>query len=1209
MNKWLEGVRFELSLQAHRRTVWVLGGLLLFPLVGVTLDRFDRAGGRDVLFGAPLAIAQGSVLMGLVALLIVAVVAGDAATRDVRTRLEPLMHAAPLPKATYLGSRFWGAFLISLVLFAAGPLAHALVPLTDPELARVVVGPFRPAAYLTAYVVFLVPNAFLATTAAFGGATLVRHTLGGWAGVLLIAVWSQVSRLYLGTVLGRWDLAQLLDPTGATTLELLARTWSPAQASTQPVAVGGPLLWNRVFWLGAAGLILLFTYRRFDFGGETSAGRWRGKRRTTPPTGARAEAPHGEAPASTHARPTDPGRMDRIPPSFGFNSRLHQTRSIIRDSFHELAPPWLWPVVPGLVAFQFFLTLSTLDTMGAGTPVAATTPLILRTLLPGAANVAPPIALAVVLLPILLAGELVWRERDANLAGLADVAPVSTTTWFFGKVLALWITMLAFFALVAAGGALAQARLDARALDPLLYVQLLGLRVVRPLLFCLFAFSIHVIVGRKPLGHVIALLLVLPLIGELLGLEHPLLLLGWEPAYHYSPLSGFEPFIGPVLWFDAYWAGWCLMLAWASRLFWVRGPDLGIAHRAQVALLRLRSDRSATAWVGSGLVVLCGAVIFYNTNVLNVYRTTADREQLRAEYERRFSPFQATPQPRLVATHLEVELDPERRQARVTGIHHLENRAGRPLDTVHVATSQIAETSRLELDRPARLDLADDLLGHRVFVLDEPLEPGDTLRLTWDVQHAQRGFPARGSSSPVVGNGSFLPMAAWMPLIGYQFSRELTDPAARRAWGLPERDAFPPPEAAWSSLDGYGRETIDLSVTVGTSADQIAVAPGELVRTWTEGSRSYFRYETGEPVGIGYALFSARYAVSTGRWRNVAIEVLHHPEHTANVRTMIRSMEASLERLSERFGVYPHRTLRMVEYPSPGGSLHAASGTIWYQELFSHFEPRRDPLGIDLPFAVVAHEVAHQFQPLPARREGQALLSESFAWYAALGVIEAELGPDHLGRLLDYMRRSYLTPRSRADVPLLRASDAFLGYRKGPFAMYALREYIGQDRVDTAWRRLRERHASPEPPFATSLDLYRELQQVTPDSLRSLLADLLEQNTFWDLGARSVTASPSATEGWDVSLEVDARKSVVDTGGMETSVEMDDLIEIGIYASDDLGEPLYLDVHRIRSGIQTISITVPGRPAMAGIDPRNLLIDVEPGNNRLDISASPPEGS
>ena len=132
---------------------------------------------------------------------------------------------------------------------------------------------------------------------------------------------------------------------------------------------------------------------------------------------------------------------------------------------------------------------------------------------------------------------------------------------------------------------------------------------------------------------------------------------------------------------------------------------------------------------------------------------------------------------------------------------------------------------------------------------------------------------------------------------------------------------------------------------------------------------------------------------------------------------------------------------------------------------------------------------------------------------------------------------------------------------------------------------------------------------MTPDSLRSLLADLLEQNTFWDLEARSVTASPSATGGWDVSLEVDARKSVVDTAGMETSVEMDDLIEIGIYASDDLGEPLYLEVHRIRSGIQTIAVTVPGRPAMTGIDPRHLLIDVEPGNNRLDISASPPEGS
>ena len=203
--------------------------------------------------------------------------------------------------------------------------------------------------------------------------------------------------------------------------------------------------------------------------------------------------------------------------------------------------------------------------------------------------------------------------------------------------------------------------------------------------------------------------------------------------------------------------------------------------------------------------------------------------------------------------------------------------------------------------------------------------------------------------------------------------------------------------------------------------------------------------------------------------------------------------------------------------------------------------------------------------------EGRALLSESFAWYAALGVIEEEYGAEHLQRFLDFMRRSYLTPRSRADVPLLRANDSFLGYRKGPFAMYALREYVGQNRVDLAWRRVRAQHASHEPPFATSLDLYRELQEVTPDSLHTLLGDLLERNTFWELTTERATAEPTSNGEWRVSLEVETRKIAVDTMGAETDMPMDDLVEIGVYASEagEEDELLYLGMHQMRSGPQT----------------------------------------
>lgn len=165
--KWREVLRFELAYQLRRKSIWVLFGLFLFPLFGVTMDRLAKSADGEILYNAPSAVAESGLLLGIVGLLIVAVIAGDAATRDSRTRLEPLMRAAPLSRAAYLGGRFAGSFLLAAGLMAMVPIVHAVVPLLQPEVAPGMVGPFRPGAYLQSYIFLLLPNAFVATALFF----------------------------------------------------------------------------------------------------------------------------------------------------------------------------------------------------------------------------------------------------------------------------------------------------------------------------------------------------------------------------------------------------------------------------------------------------------------------------------------------------------------------------------------------------------------------------------------------------------------------------------------------------------------------------------------------------------------------------------------------------------------------------------------------------------------------------------------------------------------------------------------------------------------------------------------------------------------------------------------------------------------------------------------------------------------------------------
>src|SRR5690606_38066540 len=148
----------------------------------------------------------------------------------------------------------------------------------------------------------------------------------------------------------------------------------------------------------------------------------------------------------------------------------------------------------------------------------------------------------------------------------------------------------------------------------------------------------------------------------------------------------------------------------------------------------------------------------------------------------------------------------------------------------------------------------------------------------------------------------------------------------------------------------------------------------------------------------------------------------------------------------------------------------------------------------------------------PAFAEGGGVISESLAWYSAMRLVGHEKGREALRRFMSIMREPGEHTPMRTGLPLLRALGPWANYRKGPYAMHALAEYVGEARVNAALRRLVEQQADS---LATTLDLYRELQAVTPDSLRPLLHDLFEVNALWTFDTRQARAVPTEAGAWE----------------------------------------------------------------------------------------------
>jgi murein DD-endopeptidase MepM/ murein hydrolase activator NlpD len=185
----------------------------------------------------------------------------------------------------------------------------------------------------------------------------------------------------------------------------------------------------------------------------------------------------------------------------------------------------------------------------------------------------------------------------------------------------------------------------------------------------------------------------------------------------------------------------------------------------------------------------------------------------------------------------------------------------------------------------------DSTRRYRIYVLERPLAPGDSIAMTFELASHPRGFRNTGAPTDVTPNGAYL-QGGWVPALGYLAGRELIDPETRRKQGLPPRKV-PASAGDVETRPGANADpSVSIETVIGTDPRQIAITPGTLVRDWKENGRRYFHYRTDQPVRYGTPVLSAEYAVREANWNGLPLRVYYHPTHDINVDRMIKSMQA-----------------------------------------------------------------------------------------------------------------------------------------------------------------------------------------------------------------------------------------------------------------------------------------------------------------------------
>ena len=1175
--KFQEIFRFEINFQLRQVTTWIYFAVVLAFTALSAWSMIDTVREGDYSLNSPVIVSLLTAIASMFGLLLTAAVAGSAAVRDIQSRIEPLMYTTSINKLTYLSARFLAVFSIHLLVLVLS-LVLLYMATFVPAFEEFFV-PSKAASFIHAFFLFAVPNAFLTTGILFSLGVLTRKSMAGYLGAALLFFIALMTMDIIAGELGLWELGKKIDPSGLTVLRELRLIQTPLEIKTDFVTLSPSLLINRLIWIGIACAFLLLAYFRLSFVHHTSGSKKRSARSNI--ISAERESRNWSTPVSV---PSDFRNFD-------LNSKLRQAKFLILQFFGDMIKGKVWLLI---FVTAFILVVASEEVLEGqlGVPIIPTTWRVLQLL----NFLAVGIVVAVMI--TFYAGELIWKERDARVNEMTDASPVPDWVLFISKLAALSLMIIFIQSIFLLSGLIIQLMQGYHDFDLWLYLKVLfGFRFIDLLLFAIVALTVHVLVNQKYLGHLVVFLTFCYMeFSGSLGLNHNLLIFGSDPGWSYSEISGFDPHVTPWLWFKFYWMSWAILLALVIHLFWTRGKENSFSKRLTKAK---NSIFGTTAKVGIPAILvifLVGGYIFYNTNVLNKYITAEESTERRVLYEKKYGKFDKIPQPLLSGIKLKGEIYPERRKVEIDGEYKLVNKTEVDIDTIHISTTSGIDVPEMKFSRSSKEVLIDNNLGHRIYKLNRPLKAGDSITLKFKAILDQEGFSNWGIDDAVVKNGTYLGFHL-MPDVGYETHREIRDTLKRKKYNLPPQPAVSSVYDQEARMDLFGEQQLSFEAVLGTSAEQTAVTAGSLQRSWLENGRRYFHYKTDVPIRHNYEIFSAVYEVHRAKWKDVELRIFYHPDHTKNLERMANGMMASLEYFSKNFSPYPHRQMNLVEYPGNGVGLNGNPVTMSYSEGFSFFELEKETRNLDFPFAVIAHEVAHQWwggELRPAYVEGSALLTESLAWYSAMMVVQETYGEEHLERLVRVLRREYLTPRSAADVPLLRATDKFNAYRKGPFAMYALKEYVGGKKVNLALKRLLQKFDSGQPPLPTSLDLYAELKTITPDSLQYLLKDLFERNTYWELKAENAVATPAKNGEWIVNFSVTTKKDAINKEGIVTEFSMDDYVEIGIYANSpegDLGEVLHLEKHKLKSGEQTIKITVSKEPDVAGIDPNRLLID------------------
>ncbi|SFD39950.1 ABC transporter permease/M1 family aminopeptidase [Pseudoalteromonas denitrificans] len=1175
-----------------RQPSFYVTSLIFFLLTffATVSENIQIGGGGNVLYNGPFSIAQTLLIMGIFAMFLVVNFVASTATRNDTSRMSELLYSKPINPLSYQLGRFLGSFSIVATVFLFVPLGILLGTLiggitgwVDPER----LGVTDLTHYITSYFYLSLPTLLVLSCFFYAVAIRFRSMMAVYLSAVAVFILYVIAGQFASEPEYR-TLAALLDPFASNTFREVTRYWTMFDKNNAAIEMTGILLQNRLIWLGIAAFIMVF------FAGFRSKVRLEKVKATN---------------KSKKTEQVDFSELLKNDISYKSSGIQTFAHLLLRTKFEIKQVVFSAPFLVLGALTVFLLVAPLIDPQGMfGTPNWPLTQAMV-TLIQNSTELLIMIVLAY------YSAEIVWRERNSGMGDIIDSMPVNNVTFWFSKIIAmgLIITLLYAFGMFATMANQALNGYDnfevSQYIVRLGYINLLPLMMVAVL-----AFFLQVVSPNKYVGMMLFVLFIISTITlSNFGFSHNMFQFAGAPRLLYSDINGYGDFLTSHSWYMLYWGGFTLILGALGYALWHRGPAQSLKMRIKNAGYYLGTPGKTAIALGLIVFIATGSYIHYNTRVLNEYVIQDDREELQAEYEKKYSTYLNADIPTITKTHAKIDIYPSIRKIDAVADIVVSNTSNKPIERFLVSKPAYTEKWNVTFIG-GKLGEVDDKFDTAWFQFDKPLMPGEIRSGKLSAVRSHQGFSDGNNDFSLIENGTFINNFELFPVFGYQQTNLLTDRHKRRKYGLePLQRANKLEDKRFynESFFGKGVGFIDFNATISTSEDQFAIAPGYLQSEEVKNGRRIFHYKMDAPMVNFYSVMSARLEAKKEQYKGINIEVYYHKTHAMNVARMFESVRDSIDYFTENFGEYQHKQMRIIEFPGYRSFAQSFANTVPYSEQIGFITDLRDPDNIDPVYYVTAHEVAHQWwghQVGAANVQGSAIISESLSQYSALMVMEKKYGTEKIRKFLKYELDRYLRGRTvefLEEMPLIRSENQqYIHYRKGSVVMMSLKDRLGETRLNKALNDFLKKYKYQSKPCPTTLDLVAFITQDTDQQEKAFVSNLFEHISLYDLKTTNVKVvkAEGQDDFFDVTLTIEAALNRADGQGKETAVEFTDLVDIGLFSEDpeNLGAEnfvIYLQKHQIKTGTNEIKLHVKGKPKFAGVDPFVKLVDKDGADN------------